>query len=564
MQTMDAAFGSDIDPITLEIWWNRLIAAVDESATALLRTAFSTIVRESNDFATVLMNPQGESVAECSGGIPAFAHLVSRATRSMLRIYPAQQWLPGDAVITNDPWIATGHLPDLALVSPIFHEGALVGFAGCAAHAPDIGGTPSAATREIFEEGLFIPPLHLRRAGERNHTLHEMLLGNVRLPQQVRGDLEAQLTANEVCRNRVVDFLRGSGEADLRRISRAVQQRSEAAMRRAIAQLPDGRYESCIRADGIPGRPTEIHCAITVEGDGLRVDYAGSSPQVDVAINCTLNYTRAYTMYPIKCALEPRVRRNEGAYRPIEVVAPERSIVHAERPAAVGARHLTGHLLSCAVYQALARAAPERVIADSGGAPALRARFSGRTAQGRRFAQILFASGGMGASAHADGLSTTAFPTNSGAGSVEAFEAAAPLMFVRKELRTDSGGPGRLRGGLGQVCELRNLSPAPVHLGVLGDRAEHPALGIMGGREGAPARVVTGDGRGVDLKGHAGLPSGASVCFEFAGGGGYGPPEQRARAELRRDLALGYVSREAARRDYPQWDIDDLKDEDRL
>ena len=561
---MDAALGSDIDPITLEIWWNRLIAAVDESATALLRTAFSTIVRESNDFATLLMNTEGESVAECSGGIPAFAHLVSRATRSMLRKFPAPQWLPGDAVITNDPWIATGHLPDLTVVSPIFHEGRLVGFAGCAAHAPDIGGTPSAATREIFEEGLFIPPLRLDRAGERNQTLHEMLLGNVRLPEQVRGDLEAQVTANEVCRNRVADFLRGSGESDLRRISRAVQQRSEAALRRAIAELPDGRYESRIRADGVPGRPTEIHCAITVEGERLRVDYTGSSPQVDVAINCTLNYTRAYTIYPIKCALAPRLRRNEGAYRPIEVVAPSRSIVNAERPAPVGARHLTGHLLSCAVYQALAQAAPERVIADSGGAPALRARFSGRTPQGRSYAQILFASGGMGASAHGDGLSTTAFPTNSGAGSVEAFEAAAPLLFVRKEYRTDSGGPGRLRGGLGQVCEVRNLAPEPVQLSVLGDRAEHPALGVLGGGEGAVARVVTSDGRGVDLKGRAGLPGGASVRFEFAGGGGYGPPDQRERAEVRRDVSLGYVSREAARRDYPAVDIEDLMGEDKL
>src|SRR5688572_5285764 len=290
-----------IDAITLEIWWSRLVAVVDEAATALLRTAFSTIVRESNDFATVLMNVRGESIAECSGGIPAFAGIIPRTIRAMLEKFPLGTWREGDCVLTNNPWIATGHLPDITVVSPVFHEGRIVGFVGCAAHSPDVGGNLSATCRDLFEEGVCIPPMHLYRAGERNEPFVELFLNNVRLPEQVFGDLEAQCTANRVCCERAADFLHDSGEPDFERLATAVLDKADAAMRKAIAAIPDGRYVSTIEADGVPGHPTVIQCAVTVEGDRMVVDYEGSSAQVDKGTNCTINYTQAYSVYPIKC-----------------------------------------------------------------------------------------------------------------------------------------------------------------------------------------------------------------------------------------------------------------------
>jgi N-methylhydantoinase B len=541
-----------IDPITLEIWWSRLVAIADEAATALLRTAFSTIVRESNDFATVLMNRHGQSIAESTGGIPAFAGIVPRTTKAMLEAYPASGWREGDCLITNNPWLATGHLPDIAIVTPIFFAGELAGFAGSVAHSPDIGGNPGAGAQELYEEGVCIPPMHLYRAGRRNDDMLKLFLNNVRLPEQVLGDIEAQVTANEVCRRRTVDFMTDAGLRSLDALSEAVHARSEMAVRKAIAAIPDGRYESAIDADGFAHRPTHIRCAITISGDSMTVDYEGSSPQVDRGTNCTMNYTQAYSVYPIKCVLDPATRRNEGSYRPILVKAPEGSILNARHPAAVAARHLTGHMLCCAIYQALARVIPDQVLADSGGTPAMRVRFSGATGSGSRFAQILFASGGMGASAQGDGLSTTAFPTNSGAGSIEALEAVAPVLVRRKEYRTDSGGAGRHRGGLGLRCEVENITGRPMQLALLADRERHPALGILGGQPGAPTAASLSNGAALPLKSKVEFPPGECVTLLFAGGGGYGPPRERDPERLRRDVSDGFVSPAAALASYGQ------------
>ncbi|MGK6309775.1 hydantoinase B/oxoprolinase family protein [Variovorax sp. DT-64] len=540
-----------IDPVTLEIWWSRLVAIADEAATTLLRTAFSTIVRESKDFATVLMNREGQSIAESTGGIPAFAGIIPRTVKAMLEEFVPESWCEGDVMITNNPWLATGHLPDMAIVTPIFHQGRLIGFAGSAAHSPDVGGNGTAASRDLYEEGVCIPPMHLYRAGRRNEDMLKLFLNNVRVPGQVLGDLEAQVTANEVCRRRTLEFLADTGLEDLQVLGQAVHAHSERAMRKAIAAIPDGRYESEIRADGIPGQPTRIHCVIEVEGDNLTVDYTGSSAQVAAGINCTMNYTQAYSVYPLKCALDPRTRRNEGSYRPIRIIAPEGSILNARYPAAVSARHLSGHLLCCAIYQAMAPAMPGNVLADSGSAPAMRIRFSGSTQTYAPFAQLLFSSGGMGASLHGDGLSTTMFPTNSGAGSVEAFEAVSPLLVRCKEYREDSGGAGRHRGGLGQRCEVHNLNRSPVQVTLLGDREHHCALGLAGGLAGTSAAALLGkEGKPLNLKSRVSLPPDEMLTLLFAGGGGYGEPAERSRDEIRRDIAHGFVSHAAAKRDY--------------
>ncbi|QIG78772.1 hydantoinase B/oxoprolinase family protein [Stakelama tenebrarum] len=540
------------DPVTLEILWSRLIAVADESATTLLRTAFTPIIRESNDFATCLMTVDGEALAECSGGIPAFAGLLARAAQHILRKFPHEVWQEGDCVFTNDPWIATGHLPDVAMIAPIFFRGRLVGFSGTVAHTPDIGGRQGADNRELFEEGVCIPPLHLYRAGDRCEEMLALFLENVRQPDLLLGDLEAQVTANAVCRRRAVAFLEEAGLEDFEALARAIHGMSERAMRTAIASLPDGEYHSEIELDGFPDHPTRICCTVTIEGDAMTVDYAGSSKQNGRATNCTLNYTHAYSIYPLKCVLDPDTRRNEGSYRPIRVTAPEGSVLNAARPAAVNARHLSGHALSCALYQALAEILPDRVLADSGGAPALRAGIVGRSDAGDPFTMILFASAGMGASAHGDGLATTAFPTNSGAGSLEVLEAGAPVLFKRKQLRVDSGGAGKYRGGLGQVCEIENIASQTVYVTIIGEREKHPARGVLGGQPGACASASVGGLGAVSLKSRSPLKPGASVTFHFAGGGGFGDPAERDPAAVATDMRLGLVSEDAARRDYPQ------------
>jgi N-methylhydantoinase B len=532
----------DLDAVDLEVRWSRLAAVTDEAATTLLRAAFSTIIRESNDYTVVLMSPAGHTVAESRAGIPAFAALIGTLTVRLLETLPAETWHEGDVVITNDPWIATGHLPDIAMISPIFHRGTLIAFAGSAAHVPDIGGTPTLGATELLAEGLFIPPVHLYRDGVRNEAVVALLRANVRLPVQVWGDLEAQMAAHEVCRRRTVELLQDTGEPDLDELSRLVHTMSDRATRAAIAAIPDGAYRSALDADGVEGRPTHIECTVTVDGERIAVDYTGSSPQVTYATNCTLNYTTAYTVYPLKLLLDRGTRTNHGSYQAITVSAPEGSILNPVFPAPVLARHLTGHLLSCAIYQALADVLPERVLADSGGAPALRVQFAGRDEQGTPFAAILFASAGMGACAGADGLSTTAFPTNSGSGSVEALEATAPLLFRRKEFRPDSGGPGTRRGGLGQDVEICNRGTSPIRVALLGDRSRHPALGIAGGLPGAPAHARYDDGSTPPLMSVSALAPGSAITISFAGGGGYGPPAGRDPAAVAADLRAGLIT----------------------
>lgn len=539
-----------LDAVDLEVRWSRLAAITDEAATTLLRAAFSTIIRESNDYTVVLMNPDGRTIAESRAGIPAFAALIGTLTARLLEAFPAETWHQGDVVITNDPWIATGHLPDIAMVSPIFHRGTLVGFAGSAAHVPDIGGTPSLGATDLMAEGVFIPPIHLYRDGVRNDGVAALLRANVRLPVQVWGDLEAQMAAHEVCRRRSIELLEDIGEPDFDELSYLVHTLSDHSTRAAIAAIPDGVYRSTIDADGVEGHPTHIECAVTVDGDRVEIDYTGSSPQVAYATNCTLNYTTAYSVYPLKLLLDPGTRTNHGSYAAITVSAPKGSILNPVFPAPVLARHLTGHLLSCAIYQALADVLPDRVLADSGGAPALRVQFAGRDAAGTPFAAILFASAGMGGCAGHDGLSTTAFPTNSGSGSIEALESTAPLLFRRKQYRTDSGGAGTHRGGLGQDIEVGNPGQNPIRVALLGDRSSHPALGIAGGLAGAPAHAAYDDGTTPPLKSLTSLAPGAALTVSFAGGGGFGPPAGRDRSAIADDLRAGLITEAAAQRDY--------------
>jgi N-methylhydantoinase B len=542
---------SQFDPVTLEILWSRLISIADESAAALLRTSFSTIVRESNDFGTVLMDANGDGLSENTGGIPSFSGILPRTLKHFLARFPKETWKPGDCVITNDPWLATGHLPDITMSMPIFYKGVLVGFSGSIAHSPDIGGSLwSADCQELFEEGLRIPPMKFLEEGKPNEGLREMILSNVRLPDQVLGDLNAQVTANEVCGRRLIEFLEDSELNELSALSGTLQERAETAMRNAIEEVPDGAYHATLDADGFDEDETHLECTVTIKGTDLDINYDGTSPQINRGLNTVMNYTYAYSAYPIKCALDPQTPRNEGSYRPITVSAPEGSILNPRFPAPCNARQLTGHLLAGVIYKALAQAIPDQIIADSGSAPSMRAVFSGHDQTGNRFSQILFASGGMGACPQKDGLPTTAFPTNAGAGSIEAFESVSPLIVWKKELRQDSGGAGEFRGGLGQECEIEIRSQGPLQLSLLSDRWRHPAQGVLGGTEGATSEIGFSDGTTPHQKSRTKIDPGKRLHMRYAGGGGYGDPAKRDKDLVRQDIADGYISQAAAKRDY--------------
>lgn len=536
-----------LDPISLEILWGRLVSIVDESAGALQRTSFSTTVRESNDFACVLLGPDGRTLAENTVGVPSFAGVMSLVMKRVLERYPPNTWKPGDIGLTNDPWINTGHLPDTTIISPIFHRGKLVAFTGNTAHKADIGGGGYAAdASEIYEEGLRIPICKLYDQGKINELLVEIIRNNVRVSESVLGDLHAQVAAAHVCAQRVGDFLDEQGITELNAIGHAIQVRAEAAMRQAIAALPDGVYKSHVRSDGFDA-PTDIHTTITVSGNDLTLDFAGTSPQIRRGINSVYNYTYAFTCYTLKCLLDPQTRKNEGSYKPFRIIVPEGSILNARFPAPVTARSMTGHYVSSGVLLALADALPERVIADSGSCPGLRVALRGLNTFGGPFAQVLFPNGGMGARAHSDGLSATGFPTNAGGGSVEILESITPLVFWKRELHQDSGGPGRYRGGLGQHIEIEAVGESRLDVSTQFDRVEHPAAGVHGGLPGGRSRLRLNESGAVPSKGRFLMHKGDRLSIDYAGGGGYGKPSERDPERVRADLRAGIISETAAR-----------------
>ena len=540
----------EFDPISLEILWSRLISVVDEAAATLVRTSFSTIVKESNDYACILMDSQGDSLANNTASIPSFIATLPRTMKHFLREVPRDQWSPGDVIMTNDPWLASGHLPDITMAMPIFHRGRLVAFVGTIAHSPDIGGSIwSADARELFEEGIRIPPLKLYEGGQANSTLMKLIRANVRVPEMVMGDLNAQITAQTICRNRLVEFMEEYGLEDLTDLSAVIQKKTEAIMRQAIQDIPDGIYVKAVEMDGFD-HPIRIQCRITIKGSEMEVDYEGTSPQIDRGLNCVMAYTESYTTYPIKCALDPFTPKNEGSYRPITVKAPEGCILNPLFPAPVNARQLIGHFLSAAIFGALATAIPNRVIADSGSQPTLRLLFTGKGLDGEKFSSVLFANGGMGARPDKDGLSCIPFPTNSSCGSIEIQEAIMPLLFWKKEMIPDSGGPGKYRGGLGQEIMIQVRGQEPIRVSLITDRHRHPAQGFNGGMAGAPTKIVLNDGQYLHPKSQAMLQPADQLIVNYAGGGGFGHPRERDQRAVERDLKEGLISEGARRKFY--------------
>ena len=528
MAIMTDAETAGLDPITIEILWTRLVSVVDEAALTLHRTSFSTVVRESHDYTCMLLDANGRAVGQATRSIPSFIGTLPNSVKAFIAKYPVDTLAPGDVIISNDPWLGTGHLPDLTAVVPIFIKNTLVGFAGSIAHMPDMGGRRRAPdNKDIFEEGLQIPILKLYDAGRPNETLIEMICQNVRVPDEVMGDIHAMVGACEKMSIGLRGLLAEYGQPDLGPVAAEIIGRSEAAMRRAVGQIPDGKYKSITPIDSFDvDHPLEIHCAMEVRGESLTVDFTGSSPQNESPLNSVLGYTSAYSIYALKCVLLPNVPNNEGNTLPFHVTAPEGCFLNPRYPAAVEARATVGHYSTSAVFNTLALALPDKVPAESG-IPlhgfAIRGQWHGRNAAG-----IFFFNGGLGARPDADGISTLSFPTNVSNTPVEVLERTFPLRFHEKSLLLGSGGAGRYQGGLGQRVVMETLGEAPVNLVLLSQRLKFPALGRQGGQDGSAERLFL-NGEPVQGAVPFNVRGGNIFTLELPGGGGFGDANQPSR-----------------------------------
>ena len=543
---MSAGTSARLDAVTLEVLWTRVISVVDEAAKAIVRTSFSTLSNEANDFACVLTDARGRALAQNSGSIPSFIGTLPATVRHFIRELGAESMRPGDVLITNDAWLGTGHMSDVSVLKPIFHRDRLVAFSATTSHMPDIGGRIRAIeAREIFEEGLHIPLARLVRDGRVDDTMVALIRANVRTPDQTMGDIWAQVSANELMERRVRSLMDDYGLDNLTELGDELFSRSERAMREAIRAVPDGTYRYGFRTDGT-GAPFEFKIALTVKGDEIVADYAGSSPQQPRAINCVMAYTFAMTAYAVRCVLLPGLPNNEGMYRPIRVEAPEGSILNPRFPAAVVSRATTGHYVPALVLGALHRVIPDRVMAGVG-SPLWALSQSSTREDGRPYTTVLFFNGGMGATPIKDGENVLSWPSNISSTPVEVAERQSPLFFHYKRLRPGSGGAGRFRGGLGQDILIESRSARPIVLSVMAERTKFPAPGLAGGAAGGLGDVRINGTRIDNRKQHV-LERGDRVLVRTPGGGGYGPRGKRDRRLLARDRALGYVGRGKADR----------------
>jgi len=538
---------SRMDVVSRDVLWNRLINTATEQRKVLLKTAFSTVLRESEDCAAGVFDAEGHLLAQAPSGTPGQINSMATCIGNFLEVFPLERLAPGDVLIGNDPWRTAGHLNDITVVTPVFRRGRLVGFFGSCAHSLDIGGRGfSSDSRSLHEEGLFIPFAKLAERGRPSALLLDVIRHNVRSPELVIGDIMAQLSCNEIGGRRLVELMDEFGLETLTNLSADIIGRSERVLREAIGRIPDGRYESEVVSDGLD-EPVRIRCAVTVRGEEMVIDYAGSSPQVRWGINVPLCYSASYYIYAVKCLLAPAVPNNAGTFRAIHVTAPPGSIMNALPPAPVAGRHILGNFQPLALYRALAPVLPERVIACS--SVLWITTVQGTSADGP-FTLTFFASGGMGARPDKDGLSATSFPGNIAMTPVEMIEAVSPIVVREKSLRPDSAGAGRWRGGLGQTFRFTVRDDVPFVVNTMCDQIVEAPYGLAGGGAGEIGRYEIAGVALPQKKAMASVPAGGEVVMTLSGGGGYGDPRRRDPELVAEDVADGLVTAERARSEF--------------
>ena len=543
------------DPITLEILWRRLVSIVDEADASVARTAFSSLLRDAHDYTCMFTDSRGQELVQGTFCTPGQAGAMALGVKKLINSKPLEAYRDGDVFIVNDPWLLAGHLNDVCVMSPIFYKERPVAFTACVFHHSDIGGRVASDNRQVYEEGIFIPPLKLYDAGVLNESVLELIRWNVRTPEEVTGDLRSQVAANHVCARKVVEMLEDEGLDNLDDLADEIIDRTEKSMRRAIARIPDGVYPYEGLIEGA-GQREDINIKLTVEvkDSDIYVDFDGTSTQVDWGGNVVYNFTYAYVFMAVKSAFDPDIPINEGAIRPVKMTAPAGTVVNCKFPAAVAARMQIGHFMTEMIFKALAEATPDNIIAESGGTPAQTNIFYGRRHNGDSWLTMIIRGGGLGAGSRMDGHHCAIFPANGANTPVEIFESDTPLIVAERSLVCDSGGPGKKRGGLGRkmvihVPDDEYAPEGPTSIAVQAGRYKYAPRGLFDAEPGAIAQFLIND--------RAGDPSGLTLCrsgdviqFHSAGGGGYGDPKQRDVESVEIDVHNGYVSIEQAKEGY--------------
>ncbi len=541
----------------LQVMWNRLLAVVEEQGQAMIRAAFSPIVRECGDISAGIFDFQGRMLAQAVTGTPGHVNTMAEAVKTLRNRFSVGDMKPGDIFMTNDPWIASGHLNDFLLLMPVFHQGRVVGFTSCTSHLIDLGGLgmgPEGA--DVYDEGLLIPPCRLVNAGQINSLLLDIIKANSREPVANEGDIYALIACCEAGAERLSQMMQEFGLQQLDTLADYIIETSHRGTLEAIAELPLGTWHNVLKVDGYE-EEIELHAALTIARNHLHLDFSGTAGCVSKGINVPLNYATAYSVFALRCIIGPDIPNNAGSLAPFRVTGPEGCILNARRPAPVAMRHTLGQMTPDLVYGCLAQALPDDVPAEGASCMydlPLRHVPEAVDRGDEPFALELVFNGGTGARPRLDGLSATAFPSGVWGSQIETTEAVAPVLFSKRELRRDSGGAGQFRGGLGQHIEIASTGAQDFMLFLSVERILNPARGRSGGLDGATGRVLMNKGglAQPDLpgKGEVRVNAGETLVFLTPGGGGIGPPENRDPDVLQCDLRDGLVSTEAAKSIY--------------
>jgi N-methylhydantoinase B len=529
--------------IQMQILWDRLLAIVEEQAQVLVRTAFSTTVREAGDLSAGVFDEAGQMLAQAVTGTPGHVNAMAASVGFFLERYPLNQLNPGDVLVTNDPWHGTGHLNDFTVVTPVFKADRVVALFAATSHLADVGGLGFGPDgRQVFEEGINFPIGYLFREGKRNDTLFEILRANVRDPRSAEGDLYSLTACNQAGADRLLHTLDEFHLDDLSAVGQMIIDNSRDAMLAEIRKLPHGTWHNSMWVDGYD-EAIELKCALTIADDGISVDWQGTSAMIGRGINVPLTYAQAYTSFGVRCVIGNDVPNNAGSLSVVRVTAPAGCILNATRPAAVSARHAIGQMLPDVVLGCLDEPLDGQVPTEGAACLFGPVFLGGRQlipgSQGEPFVMNAFYTGGTGARPTKDGLSCTAFPSGVRSTPVEITENAAPLIIWRKEFRANSGGNGEFRGGHGQIMEFAHAEGEAFAVSKMFDRINHAPRGRHGGENGAAARVYLKEGGTLKGMGRETIPAGQTMVLETAGGGGRGDASDRDAELIAQDLRDG-------------------------
>ncbi|MDA9314606.1 hydantoinase B/oxoprolinase family protein [Alphaproteobacteria bacterium] len=542
-----------LEQINKQIQWNRILSVVEEQAQVLVRTAFSTAAREAGDISAGVFDPSGKMLAQAVTGTPGHVNAMAASVGSFLEIYPIDVMEDGDVYVTNDPWKGTGHLNDFTVVTPTFRNEEIIGIFACTTHVVDVGGRGFGADgRQVYEEGLNIPIMPLAKRGDFSEIVFSIIRANVRNPVEVEGDLYSLASCNEVGGRRLLAMMEEFNLETLDELGDYIIKTSTQGMLKEVRELPFGVYKNAMRIDGYESE-LDLVCEMTISETGIDLDFNGTSPTSTYGINVPITYTEAYATFGVRCIIGSRVPNNAGSLAPVRIKAPVGCILNAPHPAAVTGRHVIGQMLPDVILGCLNQVIPDQVPAEGTSClwnPVLLGghgltEYDYGSAQ--PFAMNTFHSGGTGARPSKDGLDATAFPSGVKNTPIEINETIAPLIFWKKEYRTDSGGPGMHRGGVGQVMEISHAEDAPFAINSMFDRVIYPPRGRNGGGNGQTGRLYLKSGKEMKGKGRQSIPAGDRLIIEMPGGGGLGKAEDRDLKKVKSDVKNGFVSEGQAR-----------------